>query len=99
MNKSVKKSADLADRIPTLTEIVVGFAPAISAEEAEAVKTPAKTTKPPAAKTPELPKDLAQTVERLVYKALYRQLPPLSKEISAEILATLEKQLLDKKSR
>jgi hypothetical protein len=100
MNKSTKKAADPADRIPTLTEIVAeaALADAISPVVAS-VETPSKTAKTPAAKAPELPKDLVQTVERLVYKALYRQLPPLSKEISTEILNILEKQLLDKKSR
>jgi hypothetical protein len=96
MNKSPKKATDPADRIPTLTEIVAEAAPAAALAP---VETPSKTAKPPVAKAPELPKDLVQTVERLVYKALYRQLPPLSKEISTEILNTLEKQLLDKKPR
>jgi hypothetical protein len=107
MNKAAnKKATDYADRIPTLTDIVPRPepspaaapdptpAPAIPREE-----SPARATKAPAVKASELPKDLAQTVDRLVYKALYRQLPALSKEISAEIIQALEKQLLDKKSR
>lgn len=85
-----KKSGDYADRIPTLTEIV-----ALPNPPSAAVPLPAATPSPPK----ELPKDLAVTVERMVYKALYRQLAPLSKEISADIMSILEKQLLDKKSR
>jgi hypothetical protein len=105
MNKAAsKKAADYADRIPTLTDIVPGPEPSLDADPTPAaiipaVEAPAKAAKAPAVKASELPKDLAQTVDRLVYKALYRQLPALSKEISAEIMQTLEKQLLDKKSR
>jgi hypothetical protein len=98
MSKPVnKKPADYADRIPTLTEIVSGPG-TLSPDSVPAEPVP-RAARAPAMKAPELPKDLAQTVERLVYKTLYRQLPPLSKEISAEIISLLEKQLLDKKSR
>lgn len=92
-----KKSTDHADRIPTLTEIVSSAEPLL--EPSIPVEGPAKAAKTPVVKASELPKDLAPALERLVYKTLYRQLAPLSKEISAEILDTLEKQLLDKKSR
>jgi hypothetical protein len=107
MNKAAnKKATDYADRIPTLTEIVPRPEPSLgpdSVPAAAAIPTveaaPVKAAKAPAIKASELPKDMAQTVERLVYKALYRQLPALSKEISNEIIQTLEKQLHDKKSR
>lgn len=100
MSKPVnKKPAEYADRIPTLTEIVSrpeSLPPPLPAATTEPAT---KTAKAPPAKATELPKNLAETVERMVYKALYRQLPGLSKEIGAEIVTTLEKQLLDKKSR
>ena len=98
MNKAAnKKSIDPADRIPTLTEIVgTSDRPVL---EPTLATPPASDKAPKPAAAGELPKDLAETVERLVYKALYRQLPALSKEIGAEIISTLEKQLRDKKSR
>jgi hypothetical protein len=103
MNKAAnKKATDYADRIPTLTDIVPRPVPPPASDPSPvlpAAEVPTKAAKAPTVKTSELPKDMAQTVERLVYKALYRQLPALSKEISGEIIQTLEKQLLDKKSR
>jgi hypothetical protein len=97
MNKTTnKKSIHPQDRIPTLTEIV-GMPDRPAPEHTLTPPAPDKTAKTPAAG--ELPKDLTETVERLVYKALYRQLPALSKEIGAEISSALEKQLRDKKSR
>lgn len=100
MSKSPsKKSADYAERIPTLTEIVSGPEPVLDPPPVAATEPPAKPVKNPPSLAAGLPKDLAQTVERMVYKALYRQLPALSKEIGAEIVGALEKQLLDKKSR
>jgi hypothetical protein len=105
MNKAAnKKATDYADRIPTLTDIVPRPEPSLGTDPTPAaaipaLETPAKAAKAPTVKASELPKDMAQTVERLVYKALYRELPALSKEISVEIIQTLEKQLLDKKSR
>jgi hypothetical protein len=98
MNKAAnKKSSDTADRIPTLTEIV--GTPNRTALEPVLEASPASDKAPKTTTAGELPKDLAETVERLVYKALYRQLPALSKEIGAEIISTLEKQLRDKKAR
>lgn len=100
MSKSAgKKSSDYADRIPTLTDIVSRPEPVLPPPPAAVTEAPAKTAKSSPAQAPELPKNLAETVERMVYKALYRQLPGLSKEIGAEIVSALEKQLLDKKSR
>src|SRR5688572_30100530 len=103
MNKAAnKKATDYADRIPTLTDIVPRPVPSPASNPTPtpvlpaAEEIPTKAAKAPAVKASELPKDMAQTVERLVYKALYRQLPALSKEISGEIIQTLEKQLLDK---
>jgi hypothetical protein len=106
MNKAAnKKVTDYADRIPTLTDIVPRPQPALAPDPDPAPapvlpameEVPSKAAKTPPVKASELPKDMAQTVERLVYKALYRQLPALSKEISAEIIQTLQKQLPDKK--
>ncbi|HEY3487167.1 MAG TPA: hypothetical protein VGL10_03805, partial [Gammaproteobacteria bacterium] len=75
---TAKKSTDFTDRIPTLTEIV--------AEPVLDLFPPLQAPTKPIAKTePTLPKDLLQTIEQMVYKALSRQLAPLSKEISAEI--------------
>lgn len=91
-----KKSSDYADRIPTLTDIVSRAEPVLDPPPAAVTESPAKTAP---AQAVELPKDLAETVERMVYKALYRQLPGLSKEIGTEIVSALEKKLLDKKSR
>jgi hypothetical protein len=104
MNKAAnKKATDYADRIPTLTDIAPRPVPSPASNPTPvlpaAEEVPTKAAKAPAVKASELPKDMAQTVERMVYKALYRQLPALSKEISGEIIQTLEKQLLDKKSR
>jgi hypothetical protein len=94
-----KKSPDFADRIPTLTEIVSRPEPLLDPPPPIVAESAAKAAKTPPAKTAELPKDLPETVERMVYKALYRQLPTLSKEIGVEIVSALEKQLLGKKSR
>ncbi|HEX5057265.1 MAG TPA: hypothetical protein VFX02_12315 [Gammaproteobacteria bacterium] len=98
MNKATnKKSIDPSDRIPTLTEIVGTSDRPVLEPSLAAPPAPDKAAK--ASAGGDLPKDLAETVDRLVYKALYRQLPALSKEIGAEIINTLEKQLRDKKSR
>lgn len=94
-----KKSSDYADRIPTLTDIVSRAEPVLDPPPAAVTESPAKIAKTAPAQAVELPKDLAETVERMVYKALYRQLPGLSKEIGTEIVSALEKKLLDKKSR
>jgi hypothetical protein len=85
-----KKNAGKDTDIPTLTEVVA----TVSLPDARA-------NSPAAAAEPEAPASeaAAKAIERLIYKVLYRHLPQLSQEISAEILQSLQKQPARKKSK
>jgi hypothetical protein len=92
-----KKTANKEADIPTLTEIVATASPPANPDniraDAPSAPEPDSNSDTPSADASH------KAIERLIYKVLYRHLPQLSQEISAEILQTLQKQPTRKKSK